>query len=99
MLGLTLLLAASCVAQSVTLSGGTLQGGTCSNSNASYFYSVPYAQPPVGDLRFAAPQPYNGTLGQATTPTPKCPQFNDEFIEYPYQEDWYGVHSLQRLLF
>ena len=87
MLAYALLLAASAAAQSVTLPGGTLQGGTCESSGASYFYSVPFAQPPVGDLRFAPPQPYNGTLGDATAPSPRCPQFGLQFIEYPYQED------------
>jgi len=83
------LLAASAVAQSVTLPAGTLQGGQCSNSNASYFYSVPYAQPPIGDLRFAAPQVYNGKLGQATTRTPNCIQFGSEFAEAGNSsEDW-----------
>ena len=88
MLAYLLLLAASCSAQSVTLPGGTLQGGQCTNSNASYFRSVPYAQPPTGDLRFAPPQPYSGALGDATAESPRCPQFAQRFIEYPYSEDW-----------
>ena len=82
-------LAALGAAQSVTLPGGILQGGHCSSSNASYFYSVPYGQPPVGDLRFAPPQPYNGTLGQATKPAPPCIQFGTQFIEAgTASEDW-----------
>jgi len=89
MLASILLLAASCAAQSVTLPGGTLQGGKCATSNASYFYSVPYAKPPVGALRFSAPQPYNGSYGQATTASPNCPQFGLEFIEMSTtSEDW-----------
>lgn len=96
MVVLLALLAASAVAQSVTLPAGTLQGGTCASlgeasyalSNASYFYSIPYAQPPTGQLRFESPQAYNGTLGQATTPAPRCPQFGQEFIEPDQSEDW-----------
>ena len=91
-----LLFATSCLAQQVSLpSGGTLEGGQCSEygytSNAIYYSSVPYAQPPVGDLRFAPPQPFNGTYGgQYTTLTPNCPQFGEEFIEMtaPSSEDW-----------
>lgn len=96
MLSLLALFAVSCAAQSVTLPAGTLTGGTCAslgeasyaNSNASYFYSIPYAQPPLGQLRFAAPQAYNGTLGQATQPSPRCPQLGQEFIEPDQSEDW-----------
>jgi triacylglycerol lipase len=32
-------------------------------SNASIFYGVPYAQPPVGNLRFRPPQPVDKYLG------------------------------------
>lgn len=88
MLHLTFLFAAAVAAQSVTLPGGTLQGGKCSTSNASFFYSVPFAQPPVGDLRFAAPVPYTGTYGQATAASPRCVQFGQQFIEPGYSEDW-----------
>ena len=90
------LLFASGLAQTITLpNGGTLQGGQCSEYgytfNATYFSSVPYAQPPTGELRFASPQPYTGTYsGQYTTLTPNCPQFGEEFIEMtaPSSEDW-----------
>lgn len=89
MLALLSLFAVACAAQSVTLPGGTLQGGQCTNSNASYFYSVPYAQPPTGDLRWTSPQPYTGTYGQATERAPNCVQFGLEFIEPPpTSEDW-----------
>lgn len=90
MLSLTIaLLVSGALAQTVTLPSGTLQGGKCSTSNASYFYSVPYAQPPTGDLRFAPPQAYNGTYGQATARAPNCIQFGMEFIEVgKSSEDW-----------
>jgi carboxylesterase type B len=44
----------------VTVSDGKLQGKTGTNINNGQFYSfqgIPYAKPPVGSLRFKAPQP------------------------------------------
>lgn len=77
----------------VTVLNGTLRGTQCPSSNANAFLSIPYANPPVGDLRFAPPQPYNqkfnGTL-DATAPPPACVQFNSGFNEStPESEDWY----------
>jgi hypothetical protein len=45
-------------APSVTIGAGTLWGGLCNTtSNAAYFKSIPYAQPPTGEMRFAPPEP------------------------------------------
>ncbi len=79
-------------APTVKVLNGTLQGSKCPSTNANYFFSIPFAKPPVGDLRFAAPQPYdstyNGTL-DATKPPASCPQFETVFVEYgPQAEDW-----------
>lgn len=73
--------------------GGSITGSSCTNSNATTFQSIPYAKPPVGDLRFAAPQAYNtsyvgGSLA-ATSAAPACIQFENTFIETtPTSEDW-----------
>jgi carboxylesterase type B len=80
------------VSQTVTVANGTIQGSKCPNNNVNSFLGIPYAKAPIGDLRFAAPQPYdstyNGTL-QATKPAPNCPQFGSSFIELgPSSEDW-----------
>ena len=71
---------------------GTVQGGRCSGTNVDYFFSVPYARPPTGDLRFSPPFPhseaYNGTL-DGTVAAPACPQFGTSFVEKgPEDEDW-----------
>ena len=77
----------------VTISAGTVQGALCPNSGASAFLSIPYAQPPIGDLRFASPQPYSekypsGTY-DATAPSPACIQFGNTFLELETaSEDW-----------
>jgi carboxylesterase type B len=79
--------------QTVKVSNGTIQGVKCQNTNANSFLGIPYAKPPTGDLRFAAPQPYDskytgGTL-QATKAAPSCPQFGSAFLEHgATAEDW-----------
>lgn len=81
-------------ASSVTIGPGTLQGGTCEgDSNVTFFKSIPYAQAPTGNLRFAPPQPFNtsydGGSRNATSPPPACIQFGDVFTEDgATSEDW-----------
>lgn len=87
-----LALAAGQSAPAVTVANGTVHGGTCPSTSVNYFLSIPYAQPPVGNLRFAAPQPYNITYTgvlQATTPAPYCIQFGSASAPIDQQsEDW-----------
>lgn len=92
-----LLLAASTAAQTVEIANGTIQGGKCKSTSSNYFYSIPYAEPPTGDRRLKAPQPYlsayDGTL-DATIAAASCIQFNKLFAESNTQsEDWYAESS------
>ncbi len=79
--------------QTVKVLNGTIQGVKCPSSNVNSFLGIPYAKSPVGDLRFAAPQPYDskytgGTL-KATKQPPSCPQFGSSFLERgTSSEDW-----------
>lgn len=59
----------------VGLSGSVLRDGIAPDSNVDSFLGIPYAKPPVGDLRFALPQPV-GNLGtfEALQTGPACPQ-------------------------
>lgn len=41
----------------VKVSGGFIQGLTNPETGIRHFWGIPYAQPPVGDLRWRAPQP------------------------------------------
>lgn len=53
------------IGQSVQTSSGLVAGHAASNqSEVSEYLGIPFAQPPVGQLRFAAPVKYtgNGTL-------------------------------------
>jgi para-nitrobenzyl esterase len=79
--------------KTVTTTNGTIQGRKCNGYDASYYLAIPYAKPPVGDLRFASTEPYDekypGDVLQATSPAPKCIQFGDIFVESgTASEDW-----------
>jgi hypothetical protein len=76
------LLAFAHASTTVNIAAGILQGGSCPSVEANYFFKIPFAQPSVGDLRFASPlaAPTKFTSGtlNATTPTP--PAFNLEAL-------------------
>jgi hypothetical protein len=49
------------IGQTVQTSSGVVNGHAASNATeVSEYLGIPYAAPPVGDLRFAAPQKYSG---------------------------------------
>ncbi|KAK2608316.1 hypothetical protein N8I77_006934 [Diaporthe amygdali] len=48
-----------CVGEQVNTTSGIIQGHAAANrTEVSEYLGIPFAQPPVGDLRFAGPQPY-----------------------------------------
>ncbi|MCJ1290646.1 hypothetical protein MMC34_002188 [Xylographa carneopallida] len=67
---------------SVNISAGIINGVACDSTTTS-FLAVPYAKAPVGDLRFAPPQPYAGAFAggalNASVPAPACIQFGTAF--------------------
>jgi hypothetical protein len=97
---LSVVVGASATAPTVSIGDGTLQGGQCNgSSNAVYFKGIPYAQPPTGDLRFAAPKAYAGPYPKkplvATSSAPTCIQFGTLFTgPAPFSEDWYGSRPI-----
>jgi para-nitrobenzyl esterase len=72
-------------APTVTLDTGTLEGAPFGpGQNGVAFVGVPYATPPVGDLRWKPPQPLrkrNGTR-QATHFGAPCPQLPAGWLPY-----------------
>ncbi|KAJ2949822.1 hypothetical protein O0L34_g11137 [Tuta absoluta] len=60
---------------------GALKGAVCENIETKYiaFKGIPYAKPPIGELRFKAPeppQPWEG-VREAFEHGPMCPQYNE----------------------
>ena len=48
------------IGQEVNTTSGNIQGHAVGNSVSEYL-GIPFAQPPLGELRFAAPEPYQST--------------------------------------
>lgn len=78
---------------------GNIHGSHCDHNVKAVFYKgIPYAEPPVDELRFAAPRAYSsrypdGVLN-ATTAAPSCIQFGETFAESgAVSENWSVFHS------
>lgn len=62
-------------APSATVKNGTVVGVHSNEYNQDFFLGVPFAQPPVGNLRFRQAQPINTSWSepiQATEYYPEC---------------------------
>jgi para-nitrobenzyl esterase len=69
-------LAAAHAADTVTTAHGVLQGTVNPTTGIRIFKGIPFAQPPVGDLRWKEPQPANDWTGvrKAVQFGPRCAQ-------------------------
>lgn len=61
-------------APTACVKNGTITGYHQSTYNQDYFLGIPYAQPPVDELRFRVPQSLNSTYDnfEATEYSPTC---------------------------
>jgi triacylglycerol lipase len=81
----------------------TTNGSYYGTYNAEYdqdmFLGMPYAQPPVGDLRFARPQSLNTSwsgLRNATTPGFSCIGYGPEsYMASPNREDCLNLQVIR----
>ncbi|KAK4948835.1 hypothetical protein LTR10_012208 [Elasticomyces elasticus] len=75
---------------SVSLRNGTYAGVYSPEYDQDFFLGLPFAQPPVGDLRFSNPVPLNSsfeTVQQATRYSPACVGYGPSQVGYNVSED------------
>jgi carboxylesterase type B len=67
-------------------------GSHNATSGINYFRGIPYAQPPLGSLRWHKPRPieennhFNGQTFDATTPAPMCYQSNPLSLDAAFDQ-------------
>ncbi|KAF2162880.1 hypothetical protein M409DRAFT_68850 [Zasmidium cellare ATCC 36951] len=74
----------------VTVKNGTIEGLHSATYNEDYFLGIPFAQPPVEDLRFRNPRSINTSFDgvlQAIEYAPACYGYGGDQIGYPQSDD------------
>ncbi|KAJ9151369.1 Carboxylic ester hydrolase [Pleurostoma richardsiae] len=105
----TTLLIASCVLgvqagshaekpPTVKILNGTYQGVYSNSYDQDFFLGMPYAQPPLGSLRFRNPQPLNTTwqgVRNASAYSDICYGYGSDSIWYPNSEDCLTINVVR----
>ena len=82
----------------VTLQNGTYTGVHQTAYGQDYFLGMPFAQPPLGDLRFRVPEPLNSTWDgsrNATAYYPECVGYGGDDIGYEVNEDCLALNVIR----
>lgn len=80
----------------VKIDAGEVHGGFCKSSSTKLYQGIPFAEPPVGKLRFMPPKKLEGSYPggklDATKPPNACIQWPSPFdVDGATSEDWYVV--------
>lgn len=83
---------------SVTVTNGTINGLYQPTYKQDLFLGIPYAQPPLGSLRFALPEPVNQSYAEplsATAYYPECVGYGGDQIGYEVNEDCLALNVVR----
>ena len=83
---------------SANIANGTVNGYYQPTYNQDLFLGIPFAQPPVGDLRFRLPQPINESWSEplsATAYYPECVGYGGDQIGYEVNEDCLALNIVR----
>jgi carboxylesterase type B len=85
-------------APSVSVQNGSYTGVHSSTYDQDFFLGIPFAQPPVGNLRFRVPQSLNiaweGSRN-ATAYYPECVGYGGDQIGYEISEDCLALNVIR----
>lgn len=82
----------------VDLKNGSYVGTYAASYGQDFFLGIPFAQPPLGDLRFANPRPLNTTWNgtrNATAYYPECVGYGGDDIGYETSEDCLALNVIR----
>ena len=82
----------------VKIKNGTVEGYHLGSYNQDLFLGIPFAQPPVGPLRYRVPQPLNQSYSsvlQAKSYYPECVGYGGDDVGYEVSEDCLALNVIR----
>ncbi|KAK0662826.1 Acetylcholinesterase [Lasiodiplodia hormozganensis] len=74
----------------VNITNGTLEGIHSSQYDQDFFLGIPFAEPPIGDLRFRVPKPFSSAWSDVkpvTTYSKECVGYGNDQLNFETSED------------
>jgi carboxylesterase type B len=87
-----------CAAPTAKTKNGTYAGFHLASYNQDLFLGIPYAQPPLGDLRLTVPKSLNSSFNgtrSATAYYPECVGYGGDDIGYEVSEDCLALNVIR----